>query len=130
KNRLPRAFTGERLRIQVSRENIQRTPAATALITGLALAVFFGDAHHIETHQWLKIPRGLAFGRHDQDVLRFINVTGLDLLDAGIVGARRLVCLLEKSNLLRDLEFRRINRNRIKSGLIQWSWNLNRAACR
>ena len=106
-NRLARAFACQRRGIQIAGKNIERTAAAAALITGLTLAVFFGDAHDIQAHQRLKIPDAPAVGGHDQDVLGFIDVTRLNLFDPGIVGSRSLIRLLEQRDLLRDLEFRR-----------------------
>ena len=93
KNSLPGAFPGKGARIQVARKDIQRSTAAAALVSRLALAVFFSDTHHIEPDHRLEIPRRAAVRRHDQDVFCLIDIACLNLFDTCIVGPGGLVSL-------------------------------------
>src|SRR5438874_6326096 len=67
-NGLPRTLMSNRHWIQFACEDVQRTAATAALITDLAIARFFGDAHDIHPNEGLKIPRRLSVRRHDKDM--------------------------------------------------------------
>ena len=113
-NRLPRTFPREFARIEIGRKDIQRSTAPTTLVSRLAFAVFFGNAHNIEPDQRLKIPCRASFRRRDEHMLCLVHVAGLNLLDPSIVSARSLVGLLEQGNLMGDLELGGKDGNRIQ----------------
>src|SRR5438093_2411489 len=92
---LSRAFAGESARIEIASEHVQSAPAATTLISRLALTIFLGNTHYVKPDQRLQIPRGTTVGRDNQDVFRLVDITGLDLLDARVIRAGRLVALLQ-----------------------------------
>ena len=76
------------LGIKLAGKYFERPTAAAALIAGLPVTAFFGDAHDIHADQGLKVPGGIALGRHDEHMFRLVQIAGLDLLDPGVVGAR------------------------------------------
>src|SRR5262249_8687496 len=111
KNGLASTFTRESFRREVLRKNIQRTPPSSSLVTELAFSVFFDNAHYIDSNQGLDVPRGFTFRRYNQNMLGFIDVTRLNLLDSCIVRAGGLVRFFKKGDLLCNLEFSGKSRN-------------------
>src|SRR5262245_50796388 len=125
KNCLASTLTRESFRREVLRKNIQRPPSTSALVTGLAFSVFFGNAHYIDSNQGLDVPRCFTFRRYNQNMLGFVDVTRLHLLDSCIVRAGGLVGFFKKGDLLCNLEFSGKSRNGIEvSTLTERRWNL------
>jgi hypothetical protein len=70
----------------------------------LSVSRLFCNAHNVQTHHGPKIPRDLAGGIHYQDMFGFVQIAALHLLDAGIVGTRRLIGLFQQQDFARNFQ--------------------------
>src|SRR5207249_2567529 len=112
-NRLTRTLTRNRLGVKLAREYVEATPAASALITGLPFAVFFGNTQHIQPHQWLQIPCSLAFGSDNQNVFGLVHVDRLHLLDPPIKSTSSSIRFFQKRDFLCNLDLCGKDGNRV-----------------
>src|SRR5262249_26112244 len=104
-NCLSRAFARNRFRVEIPSKNIESLTAAAPLVPKLTPAPLFSDAHHIQPHQWLKIPCSVAVRSDDENVFRFVDIARLNLFNARVEDASRPIGFLQERYFLGNPQF-------------------------